>query len=189
MSIQEFQKLIRCATLSQATERTDGMTKGDVNAPLLLFIAGAAEIDVGGGVTLRSAPPDRKPSRALSVAPQACAMPPDPSSCPTSLLPARCLRRSRPPGLLGEISFLTGGEASATAAVLPGCQFYVWERDSMVALKRGAPAVLRGLELTIARTLSNKLVDANRALVGTHGELERERSWRLQSEKSWSSEG
>ena len=59
----------------------------------------------------------------------------------------------------------------------------------MVALKLGAPAVLRGLELTIARTLSNKLVDANRALVGTHGELERERSWRLQSEKSWSSEG
>lgn len=72
-------------------------------------------------------------------------------------------------GLLGEISFLHGGSAGATAYVLPGCSFVAWERDVLEELLSREPAVRRALELTIGRELSRKLAANNEDLVAARG--------------------
>ena len=72
-------------------------------------------------------------------------------------------------GLLGEISFLHGGSAGATAYVQPGCSFVAWEREALEELLSREPSVRRVLELTIGRELSRKLAANNEDLVAARG--------------------
>lgn len=78
-------------------------------------------------------------------------------------------------GLIGEMSFLHGGEASATVHVEPPCRYVKWRREDLDRLLDRDPELRRGIELAIARELMRKLVQSNRALVKATRESEYER--------------
>eukprot|EP00443_Scrippsiella_acuminata_P071839 CAMPEP_0115437154 /NCGR_PEP_ID=MMETSP0271-20121206/34586_1 /TAXON_ID=71861 /ORGANISM="Scrippsiella trochoidea, Strain CCMP3099" /LENGTH=218 /DNA_ID=CAMNT_0002862749 /DNA_START=175 /DNA_END=831 /DNA_ORIENTATION=+ len=64
-------------------------------------------------------------------------------------------------GLLGEVSFVNGGVASATAVAMPGCRYIVWSRECLNRELINEPSLQKGLELKIGRELMHKL--ANRS--------------------------
>lgn len=68
-------------------------------------------------------------------------------------------------GMLGEVSFLHGGTASASVHLPVGCRYAVWDRET-IGLAR-SDAAMRGLELAISRQLSHKLVATTAAMVDT----------------------
>merc|ERR1711879_1125549 len=72
---------------------------------------------------------------------------------------------TNPPGLLGEVSFLNGGDATATATLLPGCEYYSWEVAAIKAMLKKNPAAARGLDMKIVQEVSRKLADTNSMLV------------------------
>lgn len=72
---------------------------------------------------------------------------------------------TRANGLVGEMSFLHGGEASATVHVSAGSRYVVWERAALDAWLEREPAMRRGIELAIARELMRKLAHSNKELV------------------------
>jgi len=60
-------------------------------------------------------------------------------------------------GLLGEVSFVNGGVASATAVATPGCRYIVWPRQRLNRELLTEPSLQKGLELKIGRELMRKL--------------------------------
>jgi len=73
-----------------------------------------------------------------------------------------------PPGLLGEVSFLTGGAATATAVLPPGCAYYAWEITAIKQMLNANPSIGRGLDVKIGRQLARKLAQTNIALEQVH---------------------
>jgi len=62
-------------------------------------------------------------------------------------------------GLIGEVSFLNGGGAAATATALPGCRYIRWDRERLMGELGKRPSTKNGLELKIGRELTRKLAN------------------------------
>lgn len=64
-------------------------------------------------------------------------------------------------GMLGEMSFLRGGVASASVYAPPGTRYLRWDRAELEEIMRRAPSLRRGLELAVAKELMRKLTATN----------------------------
>lgn len=71
----------------------------------------------------------------------------------------------RSPSMIGEISFLSPGlAASATAAVLPGCRYVIWNREELYKALDNEPSTKHALEIKIGHMIAK---DLGRKLAGT----------------------
>lgn len=66
------------------------------------------------------------------------------------------------PGLLGEISYLTGEAATASVYLVPGVQYIKWQRKDLEYISTYEPVVSRGLEHAMCKELARKLSTMNR---------------------------
>lgn len=71
----------------------------------------------------------------------------------------------RSPSMIGEIAFLSPGvAASATAAVLPGCRYVIWDTEVLYKALDNEPSTKHALEIKIGRMIA---LDLGRKLAGT----------------------
>merc|ERR1712113_1249506 len=71
-------------------------------------------------------------------------------------------------GLIGEVSFMNGGAASASCFTTPGCRYIVWGRDELHKTLNAAPGIKKGIELKIGRELTRKLSCTTEQLLKDH---------------------
>lgn len=130
MSVPDFKMLMAHGIVSRATERVELICDGEA-ADLVLILDGQAEVVVGNAAGGSHGTPTAS------------------TQCEHVLL--------NKASLIGEVSFLTGGQASAKVFALPGCQFIVWKKDELHRVMDRKPTLQNSLELKIGRELTRKL--------------------------------
>lgn len=68
-------------------------------------------------------------------------------------------------GLIGEVSFMNGGGASASCFTTPGCKYIVWKRGGFQQTLKDEAGIRKGLELKVGRELTRKLHCTTQQLV------------------------